>query len=68
MSTRRAAASEAQRVPQSEADSDDVDMEDRPLEVKSDVDAEGEPEGDDARDMFQTIGDLSSYLCSVEEE
>lgn len=69
MSTRRAAASEAQKTSATDVNDGDVDMEDRADASGSDVDAEGEPEeGSDGYDMLQTISNLSSYLCKVQEE
>lgn len=41
----------------------DVDMDD-----EEDQDAEGDVDDNDGHDMFDTIHNLSSYLCSVEEE
>ncbi|KAF4121589.1 chromatin structure-remodeling complex subunit RSC1/2 [Geosmithia morbida] len=68
MSTRRAAASEAQKTSATDVKDGDIEMEDRPDDAGSDIDAEGEPEVDSGHDMLQTISNLSSYLCSVEED
>ena len=56
----------------------DIEMRDRPEDDSAnakDVDAEGDPddeevdvEGSESRDMYHTIGELSTYLCQVEEE
>lgn len=41
----------------------DIDM-----DAEGDEDAEGEPDDEAPRDMFDTIHNLSTYLCEVEEE
>jgi chromatin structure-remodeling complex subunit RSC1/2 len=70
MSTRRASAVEARQSIEAKASDEDVEMKDSIEEINSDADAEGEPndEGDAGHDMFQTIHDLTTFLCSVEEE
>lgn len=57
---------------------EDVEMRDRPQDDSAnakDMDAEGdlddeevEAEGSESRDMYHTIGELSTYLCQIEEE
>jgi chromatin structure-remodeling complex subunit RSC1/2 len=71
MSSRRSGASDVRRA--SEVESiQDVGMRDTLEAEESDIDAEGEPDTemheDDGQDTFQVIHDLSTYLCSVEEE
>ena len=49
-----------------EVDADaDVDMD---MDAEGDQDAEGEVDDEDGHDMFDTIHELSSYLCDIEEE
>lgn len=53
----------------------DVEMRDRPddddtndVDAEGDAeDAEGEEEGQESRDLYHTISELSTYLCEVEE-
>lgn len=68
MSRRRGPAPDVPQSAESDIDNDDVEMKDHVDGAESDVDAEGEPDDDGSRDMFQTISDLSTYLCCVEEE
>lgn len=68
MSRRRAPASESQLSPASEVEDVNVEMKDRPDATDQDMDAEGEVDDEGSRDLFQTISDLSTYLCTVEEE
>lgn len=70
MSTRRAAAVDARRSIEAKAEDEDVEMMDGSDE-DMDEDAEGESELGDAEGgpgLFKTIQDLTTYLCSVEEE
>lgn len=68
MSRRRAPTTGAHQLPESDVDNDDVEMRDRTEDVGSDPDVESELGDGGSHDMFQTITDLSTYLCSVEEE
>ncbi|KAL6852846.1 hypothetical protein ACO1O0_007394 [Amphichorda felina] len=68
MSRRRAPTTGAHQLPESDVDNDDVEMRDRTEDVGSDPDVESELGDGGSHDMFQTITDLSTYLCSVEED
>ena len=60
----------AQKPPVNESESEDVEMKDRPGSSQSagDVEDDGEEEGDGSRDLLRMIGDVSAYLCELEEE
>lgn len=65
MSTRR--ATDARRSIDARGDDEDVDMKDgSDADLDADADGESEPEG--GRGMLQIIQDLTTYLCSIEEE
>jgi hypothetical protein len=70
MAIRRASAAEIQNSIDASAGDEDTEMKDAQPEVNSDVDAEGDPddEEDGKHDMLQTIQDLTTYLCKIEEE
>ena len=54
--------------PDEELDADrDADVE-MGSDAEVDRDAEGEVDEEDGHDMFDTIQELSTYLCSIEEE
>ena len=61
----RGAASTRSSVEARESD-EDVEMQDRPEDGSED--AEGEIESGASRDLYQMINELSTFLCSVEEE
>lgn len=69
MSTRRASSSATRQSIEAKQEEGVVDV-----EMKDNIDAEGvdEAEGeislDDNPDLYSTIHDVSTYLCSVEEE
>jgi hypothetical protein len=77
MSTRRAAAAEASKAQDPDNANGDVEMRDG-ADPASDVDSEGDSndEGDEEEDededpsrgLLRMIQDVSTYLCSFEEE
>lgn len=68
MSTRRSSAF-PQKSPGNGSENEDVEMKDRPDSSHSAVDFDDEGEDEDgSRGLLRMIGDVSSYLCELEEE
>ncbi|CAM1503735.1 Fc.00g013260.m01.CDS01 [Cosmosporella sp. VM-42] len=79
MSTRRAPAPEVRESIEAKAGDEDIEMKDSEepsndpdadvdMDAEGEEDAEGELEEEGHRDMFRIIHELSTYLCSVEED
>lgn len=67
MSTRR--SSTLARKSPDESEHEDVDMKDRPDSSPSAAAIDDEGDDDDgSRGLLRMIGDVSSYLCELEEE